>query len=101
MKEFHRNNKEFIVDTNINFNCDCVTYRSHKIYFCLCPEVFENLQKAKNIHAVNDRWLKFCSWECNLKSLWFNGTMRFFKYQDIELPIHWYDRLNLFRKKPM
>lgn len=61
MKEFHKNNEEFIVDININFNCNCVTYRSHKIYFCLSPECFEDLHKAKNIHAINDRWMKFCS----------------------------------------
>ena len=99
MKDFHATNKEFIKDTNIDFNCDCVTYGSHRLYFCLYCECLRDFQKARNIHSLNDKWLKFCSHEANLNSLSFNGQTRFFKYQEFELPIHWYDRISLFRKK--
>ena len=99
MKDFHATNKEFIKDTNIDFNCDCVTYGSHRLYFCLYCECLRDFQKARNIHSLNDKWLKFCSHEANLNSLSFNGQTRFFKYQEFEIPIHWYDRISLFRKK--
>ena len=88
MEEFYTRNKEFIANTNFNFSCDCVTYGSHRIYFCVCVECLQDLQEAKNVHLINDRWIKFCLWETNLKSLSLNGTMRFFRYRDIELPIH-------------
>ena len=96
MEDFYNSNKEFIVDTNINFNCDCVIYGSHRIYFCLCAKCWQDLQKGKNLHAVNGCWMKSCPHELNLKSLLLNETMRFFRYWDIELPIHWYNRVNAF-----
>ena len=95
MKDFHATNKEFIKDTNIDFNCDCFTYGRHGRFFCLCCECLRDLQKAKNLHSLNGKWLKFCSQEANLNSLSFNGKMHFFKYQESELPIHWYDRNSL------
>ena len=94
MKDFHATNKEFIKDTNIDFNCDCVTYGSHRLYFCLYCECSRDFQKARNIHSLNDKWLKFCSHEANLNSLSFNGQTCFFKYQEFELT-----QINLFRKK--
>ena len=36
MEDFYRMNKEFVVDTNILFQCDCDAYGSHKMYFCIC-----------------------------------------------------------------
>ena len=99
MQDFYRMNKEFIVDKNIFFQCDCDTYGNHKMYFCICYPCLNDLQDDKSLYVLNNWWMKFCSAESNFNSVTFNGKMRFFRYHDIDLPIQWYDRLSIFRKK--
>ena len=101
MEDFYKLIKEFINDTNIDFNYDCETYGNHAICFCICYPCFENLKSGTNLSAVNSYWLKFCSHSENLKSLSLNAEMRFFKYYEVfhQLPLKWYGRLNLFTKK--
>ena len=99
MEDFYRMNKEFIVDTNISFQCDCDTYGNHRMYFCVCYPCLNDLQDDKSLYVLNNWWMKFCSAESNLNSITFNGKMRFFRYHDINLPIQWYERLSIFRKK--
>ena len=99
MQDFYRMNKEFIVDKNIFFQCDCDTYGNHRMYFCICYPCLNDLQDDKSLYVLNNWWIKFCSAESNFNSVTFNGKMRFFRYHDIDLPIQWYDRLSIFRKK--
>ena len=89
MEDFYRMNKEFIVDMNIFFQCDCDTYGNHRMYFCVCYPCLNDLQDDKSLYVLNNWWMKFCSAESNFNSVTFNGKMRFFRYHDIDLPIQW------------
>ena len=100
MREFYKPNKEFVVDTNVDFKCDCQGYGNHTICFCVCCKCYQNLKSGTKLSAVNDYRLKFCSYSENLKTVMLNTEMRFFKYREVinQLPLRWYDRVSQFTK---
>ena len=99
MEDFYKMNKEFVVDTSIFLKSDCEAYGNHRICFCICYPCLKDLQEDISLYMLNNQCIKFCSAEVNLSSITFNGKMRFFRYRDTYLPIQWYDRLGIFRKK--
>ena len=96
MREFYKPNKEFVVDKNVDFKCDCQRYDNHAICFCVSCKCYHNLKSETNLSAVNDYWLKFCSHSENLKAIMLNAEIRFFKYREVidQLPLRWYNRMS-------
>ena len=47
MREFYSSNKEFVIDTNPNFRCDCNGYGHHTLSFCVCCKCYENLKSGQ------------------------------------------------------
>ena len=101
MRDFYLSNKEFVIDTNPNFRCDCNGYGKHTLCFCVCCKCYENLKSGTNLSPVNTYWLKFRSHSENLKSITLNVEMRFMKSREEidQLPLRWYDRLKRFTRK--
>ena len=55
MEDFYRMNKEFVVDMNIFFQCDCNAYGNHRMYFCVCCPCLKDLQEDESLYVLNNR----------------------------------------------
>ena len=48
MEDFYRMNKEFVVDPNIFFQCDCDACGNHRMYFCVYYPCLKDLEADKS-----------------------------------------------------
>ena len=69
---------------NSTFKCACNgTYGTHRLFFCVCTDCYQNIKKGCDVSKMNNKWLKFCVLQSSVEILTFNGSMRFFSFKDI------------------